>query len=291
MLIQTLLSLAKEHDFPLYNLSVYEDGNIQTVQPVEVNDVQPVYSVSKSFAATAAGVLISHGVFSASDSVWDILHPAYPSICGEDWKKVTLGHVLSQTTGIGRSMIDIDCDRTEDYPTDDYLALCLSEPLVTEPGTAFQYSDSNFYLVSRLVAAACGRPMQDVLRDAVFRPLGFQGHAVAVCPHGHAIGGSGMFFRSIDMLRFGLLYHRGGVWNDRRILSEEWCRDAGTVHSPNGDYGYGFWLEQGKNFLIAGGMFQQSIFISTSHPVVVAWTAHDRHGRDAMSGYLRENFG
>jgi len=52
-----------------------------------------------------------------------------------------------------------------------------------------------------------------------------------------------------DMARFGLLFLRGGRWQDRQILTEQWIRDSTASHFKPGDttsnpqyaYGYLWW--------------------------------------------------
>jgi len=279
MLIDALLALSREADFPLYHLCVRQNDTMQTAHFLPTNEVQPVYSVSKTLTATAAGILISRGMLSVEESVYDLLHPLGPEDCREEWREVTLGHLLSHTTGISGMMLDLDCDRAEDYPTNDYLAICLRAPLVTKPGSAFAYSDSNFYLASRMIAARYGRPLQELLRTELFNPLAFQGHAVATCPAGHALGGTGMFFRVQDLCKLGALYQQGGVWQDKRILSEAWCDLATAPHSPDGGYGYGLWRSTSCPCYSFAGMYGQLVFVSRTKPIVVALTTYDREGK------------
>lgn len=44
--------------------------------------------------------------------------------------------------------------------------------LPVEPGTEFDYSNSNYVLLAEIVAVAAGRSLPDVLTDRVFTPLG-----------------------------------------------------------------------------------------------------------------------
>lgn len=58
------------------------------------------------------------------------------------------------------------------------------------------YSDSNYYLASRIAAKAAGERLQDFLARELFLPLGFQGWAWAVCPYGHAMGATRPVYQS-----------------------------------------------------------------------------------------------
>lgn len=47
-----------------------------------------------------------------------------------------------------------------------------------------------------------------------------------------------MFISAMDMARFGLLNLHEGRWGDRRILSEEWLRNARSPGEANERYGH-----------------------------------------------------
>ena len=97
---------------------------------------------------------------------------------------------------------------------------------IYRPGEKMVYSDSNYYLASRIVAAVSGKKLQDFLLENLFNPLCFQGTGWATCPRGHAMGATGLFIRTEEMLRFGALYLNGGMWEGRRLLSEDWVAKA-----------------------------------------------------------------
>ena len=41
---------------------------------------------------------------------------------------------------------------------------------------------------------------------------------------GHAMGATGLYIRTEDMVKLGEVYRTGGLYQGRRILSEEWVR-------------------------------------------------------------------
>lgn len=58
-----------------------------------------------------------------------------------------------------------------------------------------------------------------------------------------------------DAARFGLLFARGGRWEDQRILSENWVRRSSALYSIDSDvYGYGlyWWVAREARFLKHG---------------------------------------
>jgi CubicO group peptidase (beta-lactamase class C family) len=50
--------------------------------------------------------------------------------------------------------------------------------------------------------------------------------------------GGGLFISSRDHARFGLLFLRGGRWDERRILSKGWIKRATTPTAIQDNYGF-----------------------------------------------------
>jgi CubicO group peptidase (beta-lactamase class C family) len=61
-------------------------------------------------------------------------------------------------------------------------------------------------------------------------------------PSGGGHWGGGMYISAYDQGRFGLLTLNRGVWNGKRLLSEEWVTKSLTPTAPKPDYGYMNWF-------------------------------------------------
>lgn len=280
-LLEQTAAFAQKEGIRLYRVAEILDGNLRSVQLCPANVCNDCYSVSKSFTATAAGILIDHGLLRLQESVAAVLEDLVPAPYREFWKTVTIADVLRQTVGIDHGFLDIDTDDIHAFGTDDFLWKVLSEPAPLPPGSRMVYSDSNYYLMSRIVSRRAGMELEPFLQREVFAPLQFQGQAWAKCPHGFSMGATGLFVRTDDMARFGQLYLQDGIWNGRRIFSEAWARLATRPHTrcDNGrTYGYGFWPQEEDAFR-CDGMFGQAVIISRRCPRVLAWTAFDAEGK------------
>lgn len=279
---QELYRRITENNLPIFRYAVCVGDQTVMNRTRYAGDGNNVYSVSKSFTAAVVGMLVDRGVLSLDTKVEMFFEPQNPALwetLDPRWRDVTVRHLLTHTTGHGKMFLDMDCDNIFLYGTEDFLTKVLTEPLVFDPGTHFAYSDSNYYLLSRVVAAATGETLQSFAARELFRPLQIQGWAWSTCPHGHAMGATRLFIDVQDMLRFGILLRDGGVYGGKRILSEKFVREATSPQVRKDEkslYGYGYWLREGKeSSFYCGGMYGQKIFVNRANGLVVAWQAYD----------------
>lgn len=85
--------------------------------------------------------------------------------------QITLAEVLAQTGGLP------DPDPTaligdRRATVDDYVGLIADEPLESEPGEEFLYSKAGYALLGLVVEQATGQPLDEVLHERLFDPLG-----------------------------------------------------------------------------------------------------------------------
>ena len=125
-------------------------------------------SISKQFTAAAILLLQEDGKLSLDDTVGKYV----PGLTrgGE----VTIRQILSHTSGY------------QDYWPEDYVMTPMlapesaqqiidtwaKKPLDFEPGTQWQYSNTNFVIAGRIVETVTGHPLMDFLTRRIFRPLG-----------------------------------------------------------------------------------------------------------------------
>ena len=62
--------------------------------------------------------------------------------------------------------------------------------------------------------------------------------------------GGGIFISSEDHGRFGLLFLNKGIWDGKRVISEEWIQKSITPSETNPEYGYMWWInsELGEDY-------------------------------------------
>ena len=140
--------------------------------PVTDSTVFRIGSVTKQFTAALILHLIEEDRLSLEDELSALL-PNHWS--GDD--PVTVRQLLNHTSGIPsytslgeRWQAGIALDLTHE----ELLSLFRDEPLDFEPGTAFAYNNSGYYLLGMIIEEIAGQPYDQVLEEVIFEPLGLR---------------------------------------------------------------------------------------------------------------------
>jgi CubicO group peptidase (beta-lactamase class C family) len=161
-------SLAVVQDGKLAYTQAYGNARLDPQLPATPAMPYSIGSISKQFTASAVLMLQEQGKLSLDDKVAKWL----PDLTRAD--EVTLRQVLSMTSGY------------QDYAPQDYmipdwekpisarqiLDRWARKPLDFEPGTKWQYSNTNYVIAGLIVEKAGGKPLYEMLQERILRPLG-----------------------------------------------------------------------------------------------------------------------
>ena len=130
-----------------------------------------------------------------------------------------------------------------------------------EPGAFWEYNDVRVNRLALALLRVWRRPLPEVFRELVMDPIGassswewhgyrnsyveIDGQRMQSVSGGSHWGG-GVFIHARDQARIGLLLLRGGVWQGRRILSEDWIARMRVPCPLYAQYGYLWWLNTGR---------------------------------------------
>lgn len=130
-----------------------------------------IASLTKQFTAMAVLILQAQGKLNVQDRACRYLPDCPPS-----WEKITIRHLLMQTSGIPDLTRFADFDdtyRTLDTP-DKIVAYFRDKPLDFQPGKGWAYSNSGYILLGYLIEKISGRSYKNFLQEEIFSPLGMQ---------------------------------------------------------------------------------------------------------------------
>jgi len=137
-------------------------------QPVALDTIYDIASLTKMFTATAALRLVDRGLLALHAPLRDYL----PQFSAPD---VTLWHLFTHTSGI-----DIRLSALRELGRSDLLAAVYATAPQKAPGSTVAYSNVNSLLLGEIISALHGAPLDAALDDLVIRPLGL--HDTRFCP-------------------------------------------------------------------------------------------------------------
>jgi CubicO group peptidase (beta-lactamase class C family) len=168
-------------------------SNFTTKQPMPVDAVFGIASMTKPITATALMMLVDEGKVNVDDPVAKYI-PEFAdvkignTIKDGDSEKLELTkpkqvmrvrHLLTMTSGMGNSGADL-YRRLESDPEPGHQTVGVWArewarlPLAAEPGTKFMYIASNWTAAARIVEVASGMTFTEFLDRRLFDPLGMK---------------------------------------------------------------------------------------------------------------------
>jgi D-alanyl-D-alanine carboxypeptidase len=161
------VSVAVVQNKRLIYAKAFGKANLARNQSADATTRYAIGSVSKQFTAAALLLLAEQGKLSLDDKVSKYF-PQYTR-AGE----ITIRELLSHTSGY------------EDYAPQDYMIPEQTKPttpqailkdwagkrLDFEPGTRWQYSNTNYVLAGAILEKVAGQPLLTFLEDKIFHPL------------------------------------------------------------------------------------------------------------------------
>jgi CubicO group peptidase (beta-lactamase class C family) len=296
--LQDLVGLIRAGvDYPdVHSLLIVRHGYLVTEEyfyGVQAGQAHSLQSVSKSVTSALIGIAIDRGVMRGTEE--RTLAGFFPNVEGlrnvDDRKRrMTLGDLLTMRSGTDYH------EGTPGSPHDQLNALqrgwdlfYLNRPMVREPGTEFQYDSGGVILMSSLIKARTGVHADVFAAQHLFPTLGITSMDWYKNLEDHPHTGGGLSLTSTDLARFGLLYLRGGRWEDRQVVSRAWVEESTRTHvvlptpwSRAVGYGYLWWIHEpvappggGPRLPIysARGARGQYLFVVPSHDMVVVVTS------------------
>jgi D-alanyl-D-alanine carboxypeptidase len=155
-------------------LRVFRAGiaNVRTGAPMQPWKHMRIASTAKAYSGGVALSLVDRGLLSLDDTIAELL-PWAP----EAWGEVTLGQALHHTSGIpdfSQSQAFFDhllANLDDPVEPRELLGFVADEDLEFDPGTRYQYSNSDNVVAALMAAKVTGHRYERVLRDEVLRPL------------------------------------------------------------------------------------------------------------------------
>ncbi len=290
--IKEYLQAVQNNEQDLHSIMILRNGKVvfeEWFGEYAANKTHTLYSVSKTFTATAIGFAVQEGLLSVSDKVISFFPDKLPNEISAHLQALEICHLLTMTVGH-------DVDPTgvlREAEGLDWVEAFLSFPVEHKPGTTFVYNSLATYMLSAILTKVTGERILDYLQPRLFRPLGIVGATWDESPQGIQIGGWGLNIKTEDMAKLGQFYLQKGKWNGTQLLSESWIEEATSAQVPSlpagvkkkdlrvkakdsdwlQGYGYQLWRSRHNSYR-ADGRNGQFILVLPEKNAVIVTTAN-----------------
>jgi uncharacterized protein YbbC (DUF1343 family)/CubicO group peptidase (beta-lactamase class C family) len=266
-----------EHGGEIYWKAYGHRSLVPAVETMTRDTIFDAASLTKVLAGTPAIMLLVQRGKVSLDAPVSTYIPEYAG----DKGKITVRELMTHTSGLPPDV----STRTNWQGTAAAIRLAAAMKLESAPGTAFRYSDINFFTVGEIVARVSGLPLDQFCAREIYGPLkmtdtGFlppQSEIPRIAPTemtggvmlrgtvhdptarlmGGVAGHAGVFTTAPDMARFARMMLNMGELDGARIFQPETVKLMTSVQTPPGledrrglgwDIDSGFSSPRGKHF-------------------------------------------
>ena len=210
-----------------------------------------VFSVSKSITSLMCGIAVDDGyIHSIDDAVTQYL----PELKKKDpmWQKLTIRHLLDMRSGLDfddtyylnlKGLKRLHAMARLNYGHN-LMKQIRGLKFRCEPGTDHRYESMTAQILGVVIERASGKRFADYLSEKVWKPLQMESPALINIDSrkhdvAHAFGGITLTLK--DLAKIGRLYLNRGMWDGKRIVSEEWIRQSTEYNTSNDGYHFNWY--------------------------------------------------
>lgn len=292
--VAEFLEAVEESAHEFHSLMILRHGKVITEgwwHPYRPDLKHTMYSVSKSFTATAIGFAVNEEIISVEDKVISFFPEQLPDSISYHLQALSIRDLLTMSVGHGQD------PTSEVVSSDNWAEAFLNTPIPNPPGNKFLYNTAATYMLSTILQKVTGETVLDYLTPRLFQPLGISDVDWESNPHGINTGGYGLRLKTEDMAKFGQLFLQKGKWQGKQLLPVEWVEEASStkiIQDPDAPrekvdcsdwlqgYGYQMWRSRYNSFR-ADGAFGQYILVLPELDAVIVITSETDDMQDELN--------
>lgn len=213
-----------DHEDPadLRGVVVLLDGEVAAERyygGTTASDLHDVRSAGKSVTGLLMAIAIDRGLVSGFDAP---VATYWTEARDRPVGRASVDDLLSMRSGLAADDDNPASPGLEDYldEADDPLRFILDLPADGAPGQTYRYNSVAASAAGIVIAKAVGRTMADFEREALFEPLGVHDWRWDEDRAGYTKGQGNLRLRLRDFAAVGELVRQGGVYQGRRIVSQ-----------------------------------------------------------------------
>ncbi len=263
--------------------------------PFTADRPHAMYSVSKTFTATAIGIAEGEGLLSMNDLVKDYFPDYTKDLNDPRLERLTIRHLITMSSGKDPSLLNdkSKCDWIE------YFFKC---PWYAEPGEKYKYISENIYMLCAILTRVTGMSVRDYLQPRLFEPLGIDYPFWETDANGIEAGGWGLYVKTEDVAKLMLCYQHDGKFRNKQVIPAEFAKAAHEAQTDNSancyadsnnGYGYCLWICGLPNTYRCDGMFSQFGIVFEDYDALFVMTSAippEQEARDFLWRFIPAMF-
>lgn len=195
-----------------------------------------VHSIRKPFLSSLYGIHVSSGQINLDQTLEQLgIDDIPPSLTSAE-KQATVRELLQSKSGVYHEAAAEDSSMIAIRPSrGSHLH-----------GTFYYYNNWDFNVAGTIFRQKTGLDIFTEFKNAIADPIGMQDFSTSNCGYQYEYNKSEhpayiIRMSARDMLRFGVLYQRGGAWQGRQIIPPSWITESTTSFSiMDSTYGVGY---------------------------------------------------
>lgn len=254
-----------------------------------------VFSVSKSITSLLCGIAVDEGYIQSID---DPVTKYLPELKKKNprWERLTIRHLLNMQSGLDfddyyefsmKGLKYVNAIAKLNYGHS-LMKQIKGLKFRCEPGTEFRYESMTAAILGVVIERASGKRYADYLSEKVWKPLQMESDALVNIDSrkydvAHAFGGITLTIK--DLAKIGRLYLNHGVWEGKRIVSEEWIRQSSEYDASNHGYHFNWYNLRYEGYnksphpgFYALGICQQILYVHPDQNLIIARMGMSNNG-------------
>ena len=317
--------LVKKRDDVVYHKS-FGRTDLKQNTPMTQETPFTIMSISKAFTSTIILQLVEEGKIALNHTIAQYL----PDYKGPAANVVTIHQLLNHTSGIelAETLKAKDGENpsiyAHKYSTDQLMHKYCSGPLVSEPGTIFNYNNGDYIILGKIIESIEKASYEKVLNRRILKPLKMNDSGLITnanyeklqlekgFPTGYSwdknkeafnkdepayvqnfFAGGAMYATVTDLAKFS-----DALFLNKSLLSESSMQSLLQTYPEGNQYGYGLWVrfhDRGKQIIKVVHRPGRNLGINTvftyvfDHDIsIIILSNSDRVNADSMTAFIQK---
>ena len=270
---------ANDQSWMMKSLLVFRNGKLiaesYLKDDADRTKIDAIWSCTKQVNSIITGIAINQGYIKSVRDPIGIYLPDYIAK-HPDKAAITLEHLLTMKSGIAFDNAT-QSDIFRQHKTDNSIDYVLGLSLNHEPGSFHNYQDGDPQVVSGIIQAATGKPLDEYGKEVLGDPLGITNYIWERYSDGVTLGAFGILTSPRELAKVAECVLDTGRWNNQQIIPIDWWQEMlsakVTFDSNDVAFGYYWWSIPSKGYYFMWGHGGQYAFIIPTKRLVVVITS------------------